>query len=65
MSASSNARRPKLAGTMFQKDLGSLLDKTVRVEKLVAPLAELTGLAAKHAGALGHRQMHPCMPRLA
>lgn len=38
------AFRPRLSGTMFQKDLGSLLDKTERVEKLVAPLAEAAGL---------------------
>ncbi|GIL46417.1 hypothetical protein Vafri_3416 [Volvox africanus] len=33
------AFRPKLSGTTFQKELGSLLDKAVRVEHLVAPLA--------------------------
>jgi hypothetical protein len=34
----------------LQKDLGSLLDKATRVEKLVTPLAAATGLAAKHQG---------------
>ncbi|GLC37301.1 hypothetical protein PLESTB_001138600 [Pleodorina starrii] len=33
------AFRPKLSGTTFQKELGSLLDKTTRLERLVAPLA--------------------------
>lgn len=37
---------PKLSGTMFQKDLGSLLDKAGRVEGLVRPLAAATGLEA-------------------
>ena len=36
--------RPKLAGTTFQADLGSLLDKSERVERLVAPLAAAAGL---------------------
>ena len=33
--------RPKLSGTTFQKELGSLLDKTLRVENIVHGLAEL------------------------
>lgn len=33
--------RPKLSGTTFQKELGSLLDKTVRVEQSIEELAEL------------------------
>ena len=40
------ALRPRLAGTLFHKDLGTLLDKSERVERLVAPLAaaaRLTG----------------------
>lgn len=41
---------PKLAGTLFQKELGSLLDKSRRVEALVVPLADATGLAAQHPG---------------
>jgi len=38
------AFRPKLSGTTFQRDLGSLLDKAERVEVLLQPLAEATGL---------------------
>ena len=37
--------RPKLAGTTFQKDLGTLLDKSQRMESLVEPLAQAMGLA--------------------
>ena len=40
--------RPRLAGTMFQKDLGSLLDKSARVEALVPSLAAAAGLEGKH-----------------
>ena len=47
------ALRPRLAGTLFHKDLGTLLDKSERVERLVAPLAA----AARLAGA----QPHCCM----
>ncbi|EFN58140.1 hypothetical protein CHLNCDRAFT_141905 [Chlorella variabilis] len=36
--------RPRLAGTMFQKDLGSLLDKSARVEQLVPALGAAAGL---------------------
>ncbi|KAG7672971.1 putative Glycine--tRNA ligase, chloroplastic/mitochondrial 2 [Nannochloris sp. 'desiccata'] len=36
--------RPKLAGTMFQKELGSMLDKSERIEAIIAPLSEATGL---------------------
>lgn len=36
--------RPRLAGTLFQKDLGTLLDKSQRVEELVAALGEAAGL---------------------
>lgn len=36
--------RPKLKGTIFQKELGNLLDKTERVEKIIKPLSDLTGL---------------------
>lgn len=42
--------RPKLKGTVFHRDLGSLFDKSVRVEALAAPLADLLGLEA-HASA--------------
>jgi glycyl-tRNA synthetase len=37
---------PALAGTMFQADLGTLLDKTTRVQALVKPLAELMSSTA-------------------
>ena len=36
--------RPKLSGTTFHKELGSLLDKTTRIEQIIAPLAELCGV---------------------
>ena len=39
------AMRARLAGTLFHKDLGSLLAKAERVERLVAPLAAASGLA--------------------
>lgn len=42
--------RPKLSGTTFQKDLGSLLDKAVRVERLVGPLAEAVAAQPGQAG---------------
>lgn len=45
--------RPRLAGTMFQKDLGSLLDKSARVEALVPSLAAAAGLE----GAAGRWQL--------
>jgi len=38
-------KRPKLAGTLFQKDLGTLLDKSDRCVALVDGLAAATGLA--------------------
>lgn len=38
--------RPKLAGTIFQKDLGTLLDKSNRIESLIPSLADATGTAA-------------------
>lgn len=36
--------RPQLSGTVFEKRLGSLLQKSDRVEKLVGPLAAMIGL---------------------
>jgi glycyl-tRNA synthetase len=36
--------RPRLAGTMFQKELGSMLDKCNRIEAMIKPLASATGL---------------------
>jgi hypothetical protein len=44
--------RPRLAGTMFQKDLGSLLDKSQRVEALVPALGAAAGLEGGRAGGL-------------
>ncbi|KIY92230.1 glycyl-tRNA synthetase alpha chain [Monoraphidium neglectum] len=38
--------RPKLKGTLFQKDLGTLLDKSDRVVSITAPLADAMGLGA-------------------
>lgn len=38
--------RPKLKGTLFQKDLGTIYDKSVRVENLTAALAAAMNLAA-------------------
>lgn len=35
------AIKPALSGTVFQKDLGNLLDKTSRVESLLEPLSRL------------------------
>ena len=42
--------RPRLSGTTFQKDLGSLLDKSERVEALVGPLAQAAGLQGGWVG---------------
>ena len=39
---------PKLAGTLFHAKLGTLLDKTERVEALIKPLAKATGLQGAH-----------------
>lgn len=44
--------RPALAGTLFQKDLGSMLDKSMRAERLIEPLARATGLDAAAGVAL-------------
>lgn len=55
--------RPKLDGTMFQKDLGSLLDKAQRVETLVGPLAEAAGLEA--ARSVAEKAAHLCKADLA
>lgn len=53
------ARRPRLAGTMFQKDLGSLLDKSSRVEQLVPALGAAAGLEGERQAARGL----PCYAR--
>ena len=37
--------RPLLSGTMFQKDLGTMLDKADRTDKLIAPLAKAMNLS--------------------
>ena len=42
---------PKLEGTVFQKELGTMLDKTRRVEQLVGPLAGEMGLEGATADA--------------
>ncbi|GAB4813228.1 hypothetical protein N2152v2_000274 [Parachlorella kessleri] len=55
--------RPKLSGTLFQKDLGSLLDKSLRVEQLVAPLATATGLTG--AAEVAKQAAHLCKADLA
>ncbi|KAL6760998.1 glycyl-tRNA synthetase beta subunit-domain-containing protein [Haematococcus lacustris] len=52
--------RLKLAGSLFYKGWGSLLDKSDRVKGLVAPLADATGWAALHQGvvAVAERAAH-------
>jgi glycyl-tRNA synthetase len=55
--------RPKLAGTAFQKELGSLLDKADRVEMLVPSLAGLMGLES--ARDIACRAAHLCKADLA
>jgi len=56
--------RLKLAGTMFQMELGSLLDKSERVEALVAPLARAsTGL--RPSADLARTAAHLCKADLA
>lgn len=41
---------PKLEGTQFHKDLGNLLQKSQRVERLVGPIAEACGLDGESKG---------------
>lgn len=50
--------RTKLAGTLFEKSLGNLLDKAVRIEKLVRPIGFETGL--QHAEAVAKRAARIC-----
>lgn len=38
---------PKLEGTQFHRSLGNLLQKTERVQQLIAPLAEACGLSGQ------------------
>ena len=51
--------RPKLASLIFQKALGSMLDKTDRIEKLVAGLSPMLGLDA-HEAIYARRAAHLC-----
>lgn len=44
-----NQNSPKLAGTLFQKDLGTLLDKSERAVKITPDLARLMGAGAADA----------------
>lgn len=55
--------RPRLAGTMFQKDLGSLLDKSNRVEQLVPALGAAAGL--EDAVPVAAQAAHLCKADLA
>ncbi|KAG2440068.1 hypothetical protein HXX76_004182 [Chlamydomonas incerta] len=58
--------RPKLSGTTFQKDLGSLLAKSDRVEKLVPALAAaVTAAAPSQAGRLAAAWASPAVLDLA
>lgn len=54
------AMRARLAGTLFHKDLGSLLAKAERVERLVAPLAAASGLAGAHHSRCISERQEPC-----
>ena len=38
---------PNLEGTQFHRSLGNLLQKTERVQQLIAPLAEACGLSGQ------------------
>jgi glycyl-tRNA synthetase beta chain len=38
------SRTPKLGNVIFQKDLGSVLDKTLRIQKLATSIASLSGI---------------------
>lgn len=48
--------RPKLQGTLFQKDLGSLLDKADRVSRLIEPLASAMQVRA-HAAHVSNEEL--------
>jgi glycyl-tRNA synthetase len=56
--------RPKLKGTTFQKELGSLLDKTDRIERIVSPLSKLCGSNEK-AEKVALKAAHLCKADLA
>lgn len=45
--------KPSLANIAFQKDLGSMLDKTSRVENIIPSLAELCSLTGELAEGTG------------
>jgi glycyl-tRNA synthetase len=53
------AFRAKLAGLTFHTKLGSVLDKTERIEKLVKDLSPMLGLDA-HEGKAARRAAHLC-----
>ena len=50
---------PRLAGTQFHKDLGSLAQKSARVAALIAPLAHATGLTGACCLALSRSRSIP------
>ena len=56
--------RPKLSGTTFQKELGSLLDKTMRIEKTISSLAEVCGVDGV-SQAIAQEAAHICKADLA
>lgn len=58
-----DAMRAKLSGTMFEKSLGNLLEKTVRIEKLVRPIGYETGLQGTEV--VAKRAAHICRADLA
>ncbi len=55
---------PKLAGITFQSDLGSVLDKAIRIEQLTAQVSETLGLGADDAKT-ALRAAHLCKADLA
>jgi glycyl-tRNA synthetase len=59
--------RPKLSGTTFHKELGSILDKTERIEKIVSPLAKVCGVDCIDSGseAVAKEAAHICKADLA
>ena len=55
---------PKLAGTQFHRDLGSLAQKTERVTRLIRPLAAATGLTGALLLSLRFLPAHVSFPVL-
>jgi glycyl-tRNA synthetase len=55
---------PRLGTLTFQEQLGSMLDKTLRLEKLVPQLAEMLGLSAEETKT-ARRAAHLCKADLA